>query len=135
MVIKMKDTKWSDNLKNELLTEINKIDFSVLKENYNRLLFRQKHTLIEYEDDEYADISFFNKEMFGDDVYLKNELLKQVQYTIKGLTNAPYDEQKKINILLDEFSILIQAIGISLGLQPETYQRRLNQKIYGKNKT
>lgn len=122
-----------EKLKNELTKIINKIDFVILKENYNKLFIRNKHIRIIYEDDEYNDLSFFDKEIYGDDVFLKNELIKQIQYTIDNLKKAPFDEMKKINLLFDEFTILIFAIGVSLGLQPENYKNMLYNKIITKN--
>lgn len=112
---------------NFLTIEINRIDFSILKENYNRLFDRVLHTKIIYEDDEYEDIPFFSKKLEGDDFFLKNELIKQINYSLKEISFTKFDEAKKFDLLCDEFSTLIQAIAISLGYNPLNYEKKINK--------
>lgn len=109
-----------------LTIEINRIDFSILKENYNRLFDRVIHTKIIYEDDEYEDIPFFSKKLEGDDFFLKNELIKQINCSLKEISFTKFDEIKKFDLLCDEFSTLIQAIAISLGYNPLNYEKKIN---------
>ncbi|WP_027119954.1 MG296/MPN423 family protein [[Mycoplasma] testudinis] len=108
-----------------LKAEVSSLDFSVLKENYNRMFDRYIDSKIVYADDDYDDVSFFNKRLDGDDFFLKNELIRQIEMTTKALEPAPFDETKKINLLWDEFQILIQALAVSKGLQPKNYENRL----------
>lgn len=112
-----------------LNNEVNSLDFVILKDNYNRMFDRYIDTKIIYVDDDYEDVSFFSKRLEGDDFFLKAELLKQIQMTIDIIKPAPFDEQKKLNLLWDEFEILIRAIAVSKGLLLDNYKQRLHQLI------
>lgn len=112
-----------------LNNEVNSLDFVILKDNYNRMFDRYIDTKIIYVDDDYEDVSFFSKRLEGDDFFLKAELLKQIQMTIDVIKPAPFDEQKKLNLVWDEFEILIRAIAVSKGLLLDNYKQRLRQLI------
>lgn len=112
-----------------LNNEVNSLDFVILKDNYNRMFDRYIDTKIIYVDDDYEDVSFFSKRLEGDDFFLKTELLKQIQMTVDVIKPAPFDEQKKLNLLWDEFEILIRAIAVSKGLLLDNYKQRLYQLI------
>lgn len=112
-----------------LNNEVNSLDFVILKDNYNRMFDRYIDTKIIYVDDDYEDVSFFSKRLEGDDFFLKAELLKQIQMTVDVIKPAPFDEQKKLNLLWDEFEILIRAIAVSKGLLLDNYKQRLHQLI------
>lgn len=112
-----------------LNNEVNSLDFVILKDNYNRMFDRYIDTKIIYVDDDYEDVSFFSKRLEGDDFFLKAELLKQIQMTIDVIKPAPFDEQKKLNLVWDEFEILIRAIAVSKGLLLDNYKQRLHQLI------
>lgn len=112
-----------------LNNEVNSLDFVILKDNYNRMFDRYIDTKIIYVDDDYEDVSFFSKRLEGDDFFLKTELLKQIQMTVDVIKPAPFDEQKKLNLLWDEFEILIRAIAVSKGLLLDNYKQRLHQLI------
>lgn len=112
-----------------LNNEVNSLDFVILKDNYNRMFDRYIDTKIIYVDDDYEDVSFFSKRLEGDDFFLKAELLKQIQMTVDVIKPAPFDEQKKLNLLWDEFEILIRAIAVSKGLLLDNYKQRLYQLI------
>lgn len=126
----MPQTEANDAL-SRLLTNLHekiaKADFAVLKDNYNRYLVRDTHTRVIYEEDEdgYAATPFSLRELQGDDVYLRHELRRQLQISADDLRLAPFPDERKISVLLDEYAALVQGLAVTLGQNPAAFRKKL----------
>ena len=107
-------------LKEKLINDINEVNFATLKENWNLIFNREKHTRIIYEEDEVVPI--MDSEWFGDDVFLKNEVINDIEYMTKRfLKNKNNDLKRNFTLLIDHYYWLIEALATTKNLDAKKY--------------
>ncbi|WP_033159679.1 MG296/MPN423 family protein [Mycoplasmoides alvi] len=115
-------------LKEKLINDINQVEFSLLKENWNKIFNREKHTRIIYEEDEVIPI--MDSEWFGDDLFLKNEVLNDIEYMTKRfLNNKSNDAKRNFTLLLDHYYWLIESLATTKNMDAKKYFK-LFEKLF-----
>ncbi|QZX49054.1 MG296/MPN423 family protein [Mycoplasma sp. E35C] len=107
---------------------LDSINLEKLIENYNKILDNSMHTRILYDDDEYAEIDFFEKPIEGEINFVKNQLIIEVDEHINDILKTKFSEQKKLALLQDQFYNLIQAIALTKNLSLKRINKLLQNE-------
>ncbi|WP_027124083.1 MG296/MPN423 family protein [Mycoplasmoides pirum] len=106
--------------KEKLLRDIQKVNFNVLKENWNKIFEREKHTRMIFDEDEVVPI--LESEWYGDDVFLKNELEKDINYMCNRFNNDKKNsDDRNFSLLIDYYYWLLEALATTLNISFKSY--------------
>ncbi len=108
--------------KSRLTADLRRVDFAVLRENWNRLFEREKHTRIVYEDEDAPML--LESEWYGDDVFLKEQLLKEIgQMADRFSRPGRGSRARNFAQMLDFHFPLLEALAITMNADFRQYAR------------
>ncbi|MDC4162976.1 MG296/MPN423 family protein [Mycoplasma bradburyae] len=107
---------------------LSNIDLEKLINNYNKIMDKSMHTRIMYDDDEYAEIDFFEKQIEGEIEFIKTKLIQEVDEYIQDILKTKFSDEKKLALLHDHFYNLTQAIALTKNISFKRLNKLLNEE-------
>ncbi|MDC4183040.1 MG296/MPN423 family protein [Mycoplasma bradburyae] len=107
---------------------LSNIDLEKLINNYNKIMDKSMYTRIMYDDDEYAEIDFFEKQIEGEIEFIKTKLIQEVDEYIQDILKTKFSDKKKLALLHDHFYNLTQAIALTKNISFKRLNKLLNEE-------